>query len=108
MKPESMLLAALMLVGLPALTHARDPGVNQPGAYGGTAGVGALPGAGAGRVGAPAAVGGAGGPASGIGVRPGAGAGRAGAPPAAGGVGGPASGAGVRPGAGAGRVGVRR
>jgi len=48
MKPESMLLTALMLVGLPAVTHARDPGVNQPGAYGGRAGVGALPGVGAG------------------------------------------------------------
>lgn len=108
MKIKPILLTTLMLVGPTAVTHARDPGVNQPGAYGGSAGVGALPGVGAGRVGAPAAVGGAGGPASGIGVRPGAGAGRAGAPPAAGGVGGAASGIGVRPGAGAGRVGVRR
>jgi hypothetical protein len=83
MKPEKMtrcagLLAVMMLAGLPSLALARDPGINQPGAYGGTAGVGALPGVGAGRAGAPPAAGGVGGPASGVGVRPGAGAGRAG------------------------------
>lgn len=110
MKPENMircagLMVALMMTGLTTLAQARDPGVNQPGAYGGTAGVGARPGVGAGRAGAPAAAGGA---ASGMGVRPGAGAGRAGAPPAAGGAGGAASGVGVKPGAGAGRAGRRR
>ena len=83
MKPEKMtrcagLLAVMMLAGLPSLALARDPGINQPGAYGGTAGVGALPGVGAGRAGAPPAAGGAGGAASGVGVKPGAGAGRAG------------------------------
>ena len=103
------LLAALILVSLPTLTQARDPGINQPGAYGGRAGVGVAPGVGAGRPNVPAAAaGGAGGPASGIGIRPGAGAGRVGTPSAAGGVGGAASGIGVRPGAGAGRAGVGR
>lgn len=29
------LLAAVMLASLPSMTQARDPGINQPGAYGG-------------------------------------------------------------------------
>ncbi len=86
-----ILMAGLMLIGFSTETTARDPGINQPGAYGGRAGV---PAAGA-----------AGRPGSGVGVLPGAGAGRAGVP-AAGMAGRPGSGVGALPGAGAGRAGV--
>lgn len=51
----AILIAGIMTASFCPGTYARDPGVNQPGAAGGSAGVGALPGAGAGRAGAPAA-----------------------------------------------------
>ncbi|MEI7869019.1 MAG: hypothetical protein WCI11_14105 [Candidatus Methylumidiphilus sp.] len=63
-----MLMAGLMAISFCAETYARDPGFNQPGAYGGRAG---MPAAGA-----------AGRPGSGVGALPGAGAGRAGVPAA--------------------------
>ena len=96
MKRQLITLPMMLMIGLMATsfcteTFARDPGFNQPGAYGGRAGV---PAAGA-----------AGRPGSGVGVMPGAGAGRAGVP-AAGAAGRPGSGVGVLPGAGAGRAGV--
>ena len=50
-----VLMAGFMAAGFCAETTARDRGFNQPGAAGGTAGAGALPGAGAGRAGVPAA-----------------------------------------------------
>ena len=86
-----MLTAALISAVCCTEAVARDPGFNQPGAYGGRAGV---PAAGA-----------AGRPGSGVGVLPGAGAGRAGVP-VAGAAGRPGSGVGALPGAGAGRAGV--
>ncbi|MFZ4703137.1 MAG: hypothetical protein ACOYMG_24085 [Candidatus Methylumidiphilus sp.] len=85
------LMIGVLATGFCAETYALDPGINQPGAYGGRAGV---PAAGA-----------AGRPGSGIGVMPGAGAGRAGVP-AAGAAGRPGSGVGALPGTGAGRAGV--
>ncbi len=96
MKSQFVTFRMIFLIGLIAIsfsaeTYARDPGFNQPGAYGGRAGV---PAAGA-----------AGRPGSGVGVLPGAGAGRAGVP-AAGAAGRPGSGFGALPGAGAGRAGV--